>query len=130
MMKLYLLTFVIFFAVDFVWLGFVAPSVYDHYIGFLLAEDVNFWAAGIFYILYIFGLVYFVIQPAINKGSVKRALVTGAFFGFITYATYDLTNLATIEGWPVAVTIIDLIWGSLLNGVTSAIVTWIYLRKK
>ena len=77
------------------------------------------------YLIFIFGLVYFVINPALDSGSFSEALLRGMLFGFITYSTYDLTNLATLEGWPIKITIIDLIWGTSLGGLVSSISHWL-----
>ncbi len=126
--KVYLITIVVFFLVDIVWLGFVSKKLYAKYLGHLMAPNVNWTAALIFYFLFIAGLVFFVINPALEKQSLGYALAVGAFFGLITYATYDLTNLATIKDWPVNITIIDIIWGTFLNSATSGI-TFIVVRR-
>ena len=112
---MYLIAFVIFLAIDAIWLGLVAPKFYKSQIGHLMAEKPNFIAAGVFYLLFIVGLVYFAIMPAVDAGSIGKALLAGALFGFMTYATYDLTNLATLKDWPITVTIVDLIWGTFLS---------------
>jgi uncharacterized membrane protein len=114
-LKMYLIAFVIFLAIDAIWLGLVAPKFYKSQIGHLMAEKPNFIAAGVFYLLFIVGLVYFAIMPAVDAGSIGKALLAGALFGFMTYATYDLTNLATLKDWPITVTIVDLIWGTFLS---------------
>lgn len=108
-LKLYLMTLVIFFLVDIVWLGVISKKLYKEYLGHLMGP-VNWPAALIFYAMFIAGLVFFVINPAIEKQSLFYAVTVGAFFGLITYGTYDLTNLATLKDWPVTITIIDLIW--------------------
>lgn len=120
-LKLYLITLPIFFAIDMVWLGVVAKDFYKQQIGYLMKSDINWTAAIIFYLIFIAGLVLFVIQPALEKGNWMHALMFGALFGFITYATYDLTNLATVKDWPLMVTIVDLIWGSVLAASVSTI---------
>jgi uncharacterized membrane protein len=102
-----------------VWLGVVAKPFYSRNLGFLMRSDVNWGAAILFYLLFITGLVLFVIAPAVEKGSWVRALGYGALFGLITYATYDLTNLATLKHWPVLVTVVDLGWGMVLAGAVS-----------
>src|SRR5664280_1948380 len=102
--KLFFIALPVFFAVDLVWLIFVARSFYQKQIGFLMKPDINWPAAIIFYLLFIAGLVTFVISPAVDKHSWVHAILFGALFGLITYATYDLTNLATIKGWPLLVT--------------------------
>lgn len=119
--KIYALTLVIFFLVDIVWLGVISKKLYKEYLGHLMAPNVNWAAALIFYFLFIAGLVFFVIMPAIEKGDLLYAITVGAFFGLITYGTYDLTNLATLKDWPLTITVIDLLWGSFLNAATSGI---------
>ncbi|MFP4199286.1 MAG: DUF2177 family protein [Halanaerobium sp.] len=118
-LKNYLITFVIFLVIDLIWLEVVAKSLYRDQLGFLLKDNFNLPAAFIFYLLFILGLFFFVINRALAISSWQYALFTGMFFGLITYATYDLTNLATIKDWPLTITIIDLIWGSFLGGLTS-----------
>jgi len=120
-LKVYALTLVIFFLVDIVWLGVISKKLYKEYLGHLMAPNVNWAAALVFYFLFIAGLVFFVIMPAIEKGDLMYAITVGAFFGLITYGTYDLTNLATLRDWPLNITIIDLIWGTFLNAATSGI---------
>ena len=119
-LKVYGVSTVAFFAIDMLWLGVVARGFYRRQLGGLLAEQVNWVAAIVFYLLYIAGIVFFVTLPAARAGSLARALCTGAFFGLVTYATYDLTNLATLRGWPVAVTIVDIAWGMTLCTVVAA----------
>jgi len=119
--KLYLIALPIFFGIDMVWLGLVAKNFYARHIGFLLTPNINWIAAIVFYLLFIAGLVVFVIYPAILKHSWLQALLLGAFFGLVTYATYDLTNLATIKNWPLLVTVVDLAWGAFLGGSVSGL---------
>jgi len=120
-LKLYLITLPVFFAIDMIWLGLVAKNFYAKQIGFLMKTNVNWSAAIIFYLLFIVGLVVFIITPALRQQSWQSALFFGALFGLISYATYDLTNLATINNWPLLVTVVDLIWGSVLAGSVSLI---------
>lgn len=115
----YLITFIIFFTIDILWLAIVAKKIYKKHLGYIMSSKPKFGAALAFYLLYIIGLVFFVINPAIEKNSLSYAIFSGIFFGFITYATYDLTNLATIKDWPIKITVIDLIWGSALCGLVS-----------
>jgi len=115
----YLLTTVVFFAIDMVWLGLVAKNIYQKYLGTLLSETVNWAAAIIFYLLFIVGIFIFVVSPAVEKQSVVRAIVLGAIFGFIAYATYDLTNYATLKGFPLNIVFIDLAWGASLTAMVS-----------
>jgi uncharacterized membrane protein len=117
--KLYLIALPVFFAIDMFWLGIVAKNFYRAQIGFLMKSDINWVAAILFYLLFIVGLILFVIAPALEKGSWTHALLFGAFFGLITYATYDLTNLATLKDWPLMVTLVDLAWGAVLAASVS-----------
>ena len=119
--KLFLIALPVFFIIDMVWLVLVAKKFYQEQIGFLMKPDINWFAAIIFYLLFIAGLLVFVISPAVEKHSWVHALLYGALFGLITYATYDLTNLATLKDWPLLVTVVDLIWGSLLASSISLI---------
>jgi len=120
-LKLYIITMVIFFLVDIVWLGVISKKLYKEYLGHLMSPTVNWAAALVFYFLFIAGLVFFVIQPALEKESLTYAITVGAFFGLITYGTYDLTNLATLKDWPLTITIIDLVWGTFLNAATAGL---------
>jgi uncharacterized membrane protein len=120
-LMVYLITIIVFFITDIIWLAFVAKKVYREQIGFIMADKPNWIAAIIFYAVFILGMVFFVINPAIEKSSWRYALFVGLFFGFVTYATYDLTNLATLKDWPIKITIIDLIWGTSLGGFVSLI---------
>jgi uncharacterized membrane protein len=119
-LKLYCIALPIFFGLDMAWLGVAAKNFYTKQIGFLMTPKVNWVAAILFYLLFLVGLVVFVIAPAVEKDSWVRGLLLGALFGLVTYATYDLTNLATLKDWPVALTIVDLIWGMVLAGCVSA----------
>lgn len=121
LLQIYLLTLVVFFAVDILWLGYVSKGLYKRYLGHYMAEKVNWTAALIFYGLFIAGLVYFVIQPALDKESLVHAMLAGGFFGLVTYGTYDLTNLATLKDWPLPITVVDLVWGTVLNAATASI---------
>lgn len=115
----YVLTTIVFFAIDMVWLGFIAKNIYRKYLGSFLSDSVNWTAAIIFYLIYIVGIFLFVINPSIEKQSVARAILLGAAFGFIAYATYDLTNYATLKGFPLNIVFIDLAWGATLTAIVS-----------
>jgi uncharacterized membrane protein len=117
--KLYLLALPVFFAIDMVWLGLVAKNFYAKQIGHLMKADVNWAAAVVFYLIFIAGLVVFVINPAMEKGSWMHAFLFGTLFGLVCYATYDLTNLAVTRDWPILVTMVDLIWGATLAATVS-----------
>ncbi len=127
-LKLYCIGLPIFFGLDMVWLGVAAKSFYTKQIGFLMTPKVNWVAAILFYMLFLVGLVVFVIAPAVEKDSWSQALIFGAFFGLVTYATYDLTNLATLKDWPLALTVVDLVWGTVLAASVS-IGTFVIARK-
>ncbi|MDW7668558.1 MAG: DUF2177 family protein [Bacillota bacterium] len=126
--KMYLITLAVFFVIDLTWLGLIAKNLYSQQLGFIMKENVNWVAAITFYLIFIIGIVYFVVNPAIINDNWRYALFAGMLFGFITYATYDLTNLATLKDWPLKITIIDLIWGTSLGGLTSIISFYIYRK--
>lgn len=123
--KNYLIALVVFTLIDLVWLVFISRKLYQDKLGHLMAAKVNLPAAAIFYLLFIAAMVFFVINPALAKTSILYAVGAGAFFGLVTYATYDLTNLATLRDWPVVITVIDLAWGTFVTSATSALTTWI-----
>ncbi|ODR99138.1 hypothetical protein AUC69_09415 [Methyloceanibacter superfactus] len=108
-----------FLLLDFLWLGFVAKGFYRQEIGALLLDQFNMVAAIGFYLVFVVGIVIFAVLPALQTGSWKTALLYGALFGFFTYATYDMTNLATLKGWSLSVTFVDIAWGTLLTGTAS-----------
>jgi uncharacterized membrane protein len=120
-LKLYLIALPVFFAIDMLWLGLIAKNFYRGQVGALLKTDFN-WVAGVsFYLLFIAGLVYFVIEPAMRQGSWTSALLVGALFGLMTYATYDLTNLATLKDWTLTLSLVDMAWGMVLAASVSTI---------
>jgi len=121
MIKQYLVALVTFLIIDGLWLTVVAKNFYAKYLGFIMTKTPNLVAAGIFYLIYILGMVVLILTPALQKGSLMSAIFTGALFGLCGYATYDLTNLATIKDWPLLVTIVDLIWGTVLSGAVAGI---------
>jgi len=112
--KLYLLTIPLFFAIDMLWLGFIAKNFYQTRLQHLLSPEVNWPAAFSFYFIYIAGILFFAVRPGLDAASLGKACLYGALFGFFTYATYDLTNLATLREWPMAVVVVDIAWGTLL----------------
>lgn len=123
--RIYFIALSVFLVIDAVWLGFIARNLYQNKIGFLMKSDVNWIATASFYLLFIIGLVVFVINPSLESGQWTKALLLGALFGLITYATYDLTNLATIKDWPLDLTIIDLVWGMFIASSVSTITHFI-----
>jgi uncharacterized membrane protein len=113
--KLYLLTVPVFFVIDLLWLGVIASDFYRSELGHLLSDTVLWPAAIAFYLLFIGGILYFAVVPALTAGSWLRALTNGALFGFFTYITYELTNLATLPDWPLRVVLVDTLWGVALS---------------
>ncbi|MFN8286627.1 MAG: DUF2177 family protein [Chitinophagales bacterium] len=125
---LYALTLVFFFALDLTWLGLIAKNLYREKLGFILSDKVNWAAAIIFYLIYIAGILYFAILPGLESGTLLKVVVNGALLGFLCYATYDLTNMATIANWPLSIVLIDILWGSFLTGACATGAYLIYTR--
>jgi uncharacterized membrane protein len=105
---------------DFLWLTSTSKSLYQKDLGALLAPDPNMTVAVTFYLLYLVGVQIFAIRPALTSGDWKTAALFGALFGFFTYATYDLTNMATMKVWTLRVTLLDIAWGTILTGITAS----------
>ena len=124
----YGIVLVVFFAIDMVWLGVIAKNLYAKYLGYLMAPQVNWIAAVLFYLLFILGLLVFVIEPALIQQDLLKLILSAALFGLVTYATYDLTNLATIKDWPMVITLIDLTWGMSLSVLVSTLSYLILIR--
>lgn len=127
-LKHYFITLIPFVILDALWLGTVAPKFYQAQIGFIMTSNPNWLAAVLFYLLFIVGVVVFVTGPGIETGDWKTAALRGALFGLVSYATYDLTNLATLAGWPVLVTLVDLCWGTFLSAATAFLAVWLGRR--
>jgi len=125
-LKVFGLAFVIFILIDLLWLGIIAKDLYQKEMGHLMKQDVNFVVAIIFYIIFIAALTIFVLVPGIESGSLVKTIFLGALFGLASYATYDLTNYATMEGFPLKIVIIDLIWGTSLSTLISLFTYLIY----
>ena len=106
----------------------MAKNFYKNQLGFLMASSVNWIAALLFYLLFIASLVFFVVAPAVSKGSWQYALLAGTLFGVVTYATHDLTNLATIKNWPVVVTVVDMIWGAAIAAAVAIITYFVAVK--
>jgi uncharacterized membrane protein len=111
----------VFLALDMLWLTVIAKNLYKKYLGYIMSDKPKIIAAFIFYVIFVVGILAFVVNPALQKQSLLYALGFGALFGFITYSTYDLTNLATVKDWPVKITMIDLVWGTSVSAATSTL---------
>lgn len=121
---MYGVTVVTFLAIDFIWLSFVAKGLYADQLGQFLREKPDLGAAGIFYLAFAAGVVYFAVAPAIAQGSPMLALMNGALLGFLAYATYDVTNYSTLRDWPITISIIDTLWGTALTGFSAFAGYW------
>jgi len=119
LVKIYFSTAVLFFAVDILWLGVVAKNFYNKHLGQFFRDRVNWIAAILFYLLYILGIMIFAIFPGIASASLSRTAILGTLYGLFTYATYDLTNLATLKDWPKIIVVVDILWGMVLCGLVS-----------
>lgn len=107
-------------ALDLLWLGLIARSFYQQGIGHLMTERPNLVVAGIFYAVFVLGVTIFAVVPPIGAGGWQRAALVGALFGFFAYATYDLTNLATLKDWPIGLTLVDMAWGTFVGAACAA----------
>ncbi len=114
-LKVYGVALSVFLVVDLVWIGFIARTFYQDQLGFILASSPNWIAAIIFYLMFVAGLLFFVVLPGLKNKGLKESFFRAAVLGALTYGTYDLTNLALIESWPVLVTVVDIIWGMILS---------------
>lgn len=120
-LKLYVLTVPVFFIIDLIWLGVIAKGFYQKNLSFILSPQVNWPAAILFYLLYIAGILIFAVVPAVAKNSWQHAMLYGAMFGFFTYMTYELTNLALLKDWPLNIVVVDIIWGVVLCTAVASI---------
>jgi uncharacterized membrane protein len=116
----------VFLAIDFVWLSIMGPRFYAPELGKLLLDRPNLPIAFIFYLIFVLGLLVFVIHPAIGAASVWPAIGLGALFGLVAYSTYDLTNLATVRGFTVKVAVVDMLWGMGVSAAVTGISLWLY----
>ncbi|MFZ0114910.1 MAG: DUF2177 family protein [Xanthobacteraceae bacterium] len=124
----YLAALATFVVADMVWLGLMTPRFYRPTLGDILITGVNLPPALVFYLVYPVGLVIFAVNPALKSGSVGSALLNGALFGFFTYATYDLSNYATLRNWSLPLTVVDIAWGSVLAALAAAVSFWLVTR--
>jgi uncharacterized membrane protein len=118
----FIFSLVVMTVLDATWLGFIAPAFYRKHIGFIMAKKPNWLAAILFYLIFVFGVTVFVVYPGWHHDySIITNILRGCLFGFVTYATYDLTNQATLKKWPYIVTVVDLLWGTILTGAVSVV---------
>lgn len=122
---LYAISVPLFLVIDFIWLGVLAKNFYRSRLGDLLG-DMNWVAIVIFYLVFLLGLTFFAIYPTATRGTLMTGVILGGLFGFFTYATYDLTNLSTLKGWPLSVTLVDILWGTVLGAAVTALTFLIY----
>lgn len=115
----YAVTAAVFLGIDFVWLSKIAKRFYFERLGDLLLEKPNIGAAVAFYAIYVVGIIIFAVVPALREQSAATALVYGALFGFFAYATYDMTNYATLRNWSLTVSLVDIAWGTFLTGISA-----------
>ncbi|HSQ22213.1 MAG TPA: DUF2177 family protein [Coriobacteriia bacterium] len=118
---LYLITFAAFLVIDFVWLTTMGDRFYRAQLGSLMREQANLPVALLFYVFYVVGVLVLAVMPGVEAESVVKAAAYGALLGFVAYGTYDITNLSTIRDWPVVVTVVDLVWGSVLTGSVATV---------
>ena len=124
----YAVSIPVFFVVDMIWLGVIARGFYRNALEPLLAPNINWPAAIIFYLLFLFGILVFALLPGMERRSLLYTVGMAALFGSITYATYDLTNLATLRDWPLMLSIVDMIWGAFLSASTATMTYLIMSR--
>jgi len=125
--KTFFIAFAVFLGIDMLWLTVIAQKFYKAQIGHLMADKAKLLPAAIFYVLFIAAMAYFVIAPALEHQNLSRLILSAAIFGLVTYATCDLTNMATLKDWPVLVTVVDLAWGTFISLAVSVIT---YLIRK
>ncbi len=124
----YLAIAVSFLALDSLWLGVLAKEMYQERLGPVINLEFKLWAGAIFYLVYFGGVVYFAVMPALKDANWKTALINGSLLGGLCYATYDLTNLATIVGWPLHVVAVDILWGMFVTGVSACVAYLVVMR--
>ncbi|MCA9344652.1 DUF2177 family protein [Candidatus Saccharibacteria bacterium] len=127
-LALYLISFGWFIVFDAVWLGVLAKNLYATELKGLMTNEVKWGAAVLFYLIFIVGLVYFVIAPTLKSGAMNNLVLAAALFGLVTYATYDLTNYATLKNFPLKIVVIDLIWGTVLSTIVATLAYVTYTK--
>ena len=118
---LYIVTAIVFLALDVVMLKKVMYPLFSSNIGPMMLEDLRMGPAAVFYLFYVVGVVWFVSIPALNIGSIAQAFFAGAVLGALAYGTYEFTNFATLKGWTAQMVMVDVIWGAVLTGTSAAV---------
>jgi uncharacterized membrane protein len=121
----FLIVFAVFLVIDYIWLSNAAKVIYQPEIGALLLEKPNLAVAFVFYVIYALGILVFAVHPHLNAPGLTKAISYGAFFGFVAYATYDFTNLATLKGFTAKIALIDVTWGTFLSATVAGLSVWI-----
>ncbi len=119
MIATYIVSLLVFLAIDAIWLGFIARDFFVTQMGPLLRDDPNLVVAAAFYLVFVAGIIYFAVLPALREGSFMMAVLNGAFLGLLAYGTYDITNLAVLKGYPPLLAAVDMTWGTFLSGLTA-----------
>jgi len=127
-LKIYSVALTIFLGIDAIWLTVVAKDFYAKHLGFIMTDKPNLIAALVFYLINIVGITLLVIMPSLQEKTVTKVLLLSALYGLCTYATYDLTNMATLKNWPTIVTVVDLIWGVTLS-VVVGVGTFLFVKR-
>ncbi len=124
----YVAAAIVFGVLDSIWLRWAAPNLYRPVIGEIMADNVRIGAAGAFYLIYIAGIVWFAIRPALDNGQVATALLNGALLGALCYATFDLTSQAVMKVWSTQISVMDIAWGAFATAIAAAAAAWITLK--
>lgn len=117
----FIISLITFVLLDIIWLGVISKNLYSSEIGHLMSERLNYLAVIAFYLVFITGLVILAIMPGLKETELKRTIINAAVLGFVSYATYDLTNYATLKDWPLRVVLIDISWGTFISTITSIV---------
>lgn len=128
MIALYLITLATGLVLDGIWLGIVMRPFYIKHLGHLMNDGFLWWAAALFYLMFSAGLIFFVLQPALSQNSLSYAFKAGALLGLLCYATYNLTNIATLKDWPFMVSVVDTLWGTTFGSLVSLISFVVFKR--
>ena len=126
LVKTYIALVPLMLTLDLLWLGVIMRNFYQTNLAHLVGPGVMWAPAVVFYVLFTLGLVFFALVPGVASGSLARTVFLGAAFAFFAYATYDLTNQATLRDWPLVVTLVDVAWGAFVGGVLGGVGFWLH----